>query len=220
MNLPNSLTALRVFLIPVFIFFFYQIPDISSLVAASVFLIASLTDILDGYFARRRSEITKLGKFLDPVADKLLILSALILLVGHHDGGHSRVPAWMAILIVGREVAVTGFRAVAASEGVIIAAEGVGKYKTFLQTISVILLVVDAPPSFHQVGLLLLFMSIVLALISARQYFVKFTERVRPLKSALSAQRDPPPTSPEKKILKGDQLSLPFSERNGGGDGR
>jgi CDP-diacylglycerol--glycerol-3-phosphate 3-phosphatidyltransferase len=178
MNLPNFLTILRVLLIPFFIFFFYQGSTQGSIVSASIFFVASLTDLLDGYLARRRSEVTQFGKFLDPVADKLLIVSALILLVGN-----GRVPAWMAIIIIGREFAVTGFRAIASSEGVIIAAEGTGKYKMFVQIIAVILLTVDLPSIyFHQVGLLLLMISMVLALFSAGQYFIKFIRRVNLLK--------------------------------------
>jgi len=152
MNLPNLLTVLRIAMIPFFIFFFYPTAARSSATAASIFLLASLTDILDGYLARRRSEVTQFGKFLDPVADKLLIVSALILLVGN---GH--VPAWIAIVIIGREFAVTGFRAIASSEGIVIASEGTGKYKMFLQIVAIAFLIIDWPsPYFHQFGLFLL----------------------------------------------------------------
>lgn len=179
MNLPNILTVLRVALIPFFIYFFPHPSARNSIIAASIFLVASLTDILDGYLARRRSEVTQFGKFLDPVADKLLIVSALILLVGN-----GRVPAWIAIIIIGREFAVTGFRAIASSEGVVIAAEGTGKYKMFLQIVSIIFLIVDFPNSqiFHQIGFLLLLVAMFLALFSACQYFIKFGRRVNLLK--------------------------------------
>jgi len=174
MNLPNSLTVLRVFLIPFFIFFACQASKTASLIAASIFVIASLTDILDGYFARRRSEVTPLGKILDPIADKLLIISALILLVGE-----GRVPSWMAILIVGREFVVTGFRAVSASMGVIIAAEAAGKYKMFLQISGIVFLLLDfLSVSFSKLGLGLLFVSMLLAIYSALQYFMKFWKGV------------------------------------------
>ncbi|MFQ5543779.1 MAG: CDP-diacylglycerol--glycerol-3-phosphate 3-phosphatidyltransferase [Nitrospiria bacterium] len=174
MNLPNILTLFRIVLIPFFIVSFYQ----SSLVAASIFLIASLTDVLDGYLARLRSEVTQFGKFLDPIADKLLILSALILLV---ESG--RVPAWLAIVIIGREFSVTGFRAIASSEGVVISAEGTGKIKMLLQIVSILVLTVDfLSPLFHQVGFSLLLISMVLAVFSAVQYFIKFGQRLNLLK--------------------------------------
>ena len=170
MNLPNFLTIGRILLIPFFILFSNQASAGASIAAASVFLFASLTDLLDGYLARRRSEVTQFGKFLDPVADKLLILSALILLVGN-----GRIPAWIAIVLVGREFAVTGFRAIASSEGVIIAAEGTGKYKMFFQILAIIFLIIDFPEaSFHFVGLVFLWISMFLSLYSAGRYFIKF----------------------------------------------
>ncbi len=170
MNLPNILTLFRIVLIPFYILFFYRHTFEGSIIAAVIFLVASLTDILDGYLARARSEVTKFGKFLDPIADKLLVVSALILLVDQQ-----RVPAWLVIVIIGREFAVTGFRAIAASDGVVIAAERTGKYKMILQTISVIFLTLDFPNVvFHQIGLTFLFVSMFLAVFSAVQYFLKF----------------------------------------------
>lgn len=134
--------------------------------------------MLDGYFARLRSEVTQFGKFLDPVADKLLVLSALILLVGSN-----RVPAWIAIVIIGREFAVTGFRAIASSEGVVIAAENLGKYKTVLQILAIILLIIEfSSEMYHQIGMLLLLASMILALYSAVQYFVKYGRSLNILK--------------------------------------
>jgi len=178
MNLPNILTLFRIALIPFYILFFYRMSFQNSIIAAMIFLIASLTDALDGYLARARSEVTKFGKFLDPIADKLLVLSALILLVDYH-----RVPAWLVIVIVGREFAVTGFRAIAASDGVVIAAERTGKYKMIFQTISIIFLTVDFPdPAFHQIGLVFLFVSMFLAVFSAGQYFLKYAGSLNLLK--------------------------------------
>jgi len=178
MNLPNTLTITRVLLIPFFIGFFYQSTRQSSLIAAGIFSIASITDMLDGYFARLRSEVTQFGKFLDPVADKLLILSALILLVGD-----KRVSAWIAIVIIGREFAVTGFRAIASSEGIVIAAENLGKYKTVLQIFAIILLIIDFNSGiYHKIGLILLLASMVLALYSALQYFIKYGRSLNILK--------------------------------------
>lgn len=178
MNLPNILTMIRVVLIPFFIFFFSRPSTSSAIIAAVIFLVASLTDLLDGYFARRRKEVTQFGKFLDPVADKLLIVSALILLVAN-----GRVPAWIAIVIIGREFAVTAFRAIASSEGVIIAAEGTGKYKMFLQTVAIIFLITDLPAFyFHEIGLFLLLIATALAIYSAGQYFIKFGRQVNLMK--------------------------------------
>lgn len=178
MNLPNILTIIRVVLIPFFIFFFSRPSTRSATIAAVIFLVASLTDLLDGYLARRRKEVTQFGKFLDPVADKLLIVSALILLVAN-----GRVPAWIAIVIVGREFAITAFRAIASSEGVIIAAEGTGKYKMFLQTVAIIFLIIDLPALyFHRIGLFLLLIAMALAIYSAGQYFIKFGRQVNLMK--------------------------------------
>ena len=178
MNLPNILTLFRIVLIPFYIVFAYQPSFLASVVAAAIFLLASLTDILDGYLARARSEVTQLGKFLDPIADKLLILSALILLVGNHN-----VPAWLAIIIIGREFAVTGFRAIASTEGVVIAAESTGKIKMVLQTVSVIILTIRFDhPWFHQLGLLLLNAAMLLAVFSAMQYFLKFGRTLNVMK--------------------------------------
>jgi len=179
MNLPNSLTLFRIALIPFYVLLSYRPSFQGSLIAASVFLLASLTDILDGYLARARAEVTPLGKFLDPIADKLLVLSALILLVESQ-----RVPAWLAILMIGREFAVTGFRAIASAEGIVIAAENTGKYKMVLQTVSVIILTVYFQnPRFHQFGLFLLLISLCLALFSAMQYFLKFGRSLKLMKA-------------------------------------
>ncbi len=170
MNLPNILTIFRIVLIPFYILAFYERSFDASLIAAAIFTIASLTDFLDGYLARMRSEVTQFGKFLDPIADKLLILSALILLVGIN-----RVPAWLAIIIIGRELTMTGFRGIAASEGIVISAEGTGKVKMFFQTVSVIILTIDFEnPLYHQTGMFLLLFAMALAIFSAFQYFFKF----------------------------------------------
>lgn len=170
MNLPNILTLFRIILIPFYIVFFNRETVESSYIAAFIFFVAGITDVLDGYLARSRSEVTKFGKFLDPIADKLLILSALFLLVAHH-----RVPAWLAIVIVGRELAVTGFRAIAASEGIVIAAESTGKIKMMFQATAIFILTIDLPhPLFHQTGSVLLLVSMVLAVVSAGQYCSKY----------------------------------------------
>lgn len=135
MNLPNKITFIRVLLVPVFILMFYiNIPH-NQLYAGIIFIIAALTDTLDGYLARKYSLVTNLGKFIDPLADKLLVSAALILLV---EVG--TIPAWVVIIIIAREFTITGFRIIAASEGVTIAASSLGKFKTITQLIAIILL--------------------------------------------------------------------------------
>ncbi len=127
LNLPNLITLTRILLIPVFVLLFVTPTPDRSLTAAIVFVVAAFTDLLDGYLARRNGQVTTLGQLLDPIADKLLVLSALILLVNV-----DRVSALVAILIIAREVAVTGIRAIAAGEGMVIVAETLGKYKMAL----------------------------------------------------------------------------------------
>ena len=124
-NLPNFITLTRILLIPVFVVLFATPTPNRSLSAGLVFVVAALTDLLDGYLARRNGQVTTLGKLLDPIADKLLVLSALILLVNV-----DRVSALVAILIIAREVAVTGIRAIAAGEGMVISAETTGKHNS------------------------------------------------------------------------------------------
>lgn len=176
MNLPNLITLLRIFLIPVFILVFLSPTEPRSVAAAVIFMIASLTDLMDGYLARRWEQITKLGKFLDPIADKFLILAALILLVDFH-----RVSSWIAIVIIGRELAVTGLRAIASSSGIVIAADDAGKYKMVIQTISVVLLILEYKIgffNFHVWGTFLLWISMILAILSGVQYFMKFLSQI------------------------------------------
>jgi len=172
MNVPNLLTFIRILLIPVFIALFLIPTPLRSNLAAAVFTLASLTDLLDGYLARRWEQITKIGKLLDPIADKLLVLSALILLVEFH-----RVPGWIAIVLIGREIAMTGLRAIASSDGIIIAADITGKYKLFIQVTAVVLLILDYETSFFNfrtAGLALLLISMVLAVFSAIQYTIQY----------------------------------------------
>lgn len=136
MNLANKLTIIRIFLVPIFLIFI-AVKDIpyGTALATLVFVIAALTDKLDGYIARSRNQITNFGKFMDPLADKLLVTAALISLVEFHI-----IPSWAAIIIIAREFAVTGLRTVAASDGVVIAASWWGKLKTVIQIIAIILL--------------------------------------------------------------------------------
>lgn len=176
-NLPNLLTLSRILLIPVFVVLFSTPTSARSLAAALVFGVAAITDMVDGYLARRRSEITKLGRLLDPIADKLLILSGLILLVQFQ-----RVAAWVAILIIAREVAVTGIRAIAATEGFSLPVETLGKYKMTAQVIAIMLLILDGvtPASWNLelIGTAVLYMALVLGLTSGGRHMVNFWQEI------------------------------------------
>ncbi|HAN93210.1 MAG: CDP-diacylglycerol--glycerol-3-phosphate 3-phosphatidyltransferase [Nitrospira sp.] len=178
MNLPNVLTLVRILLIPVFVMLLIDPTPDRALAAAIVFVVAAVTDLLDGYVARKTGQITKLGRLLDPIADKLLVLSALILLVQV-----DRVSALVAILIIAREVAVTGLRAIAASEGLIMSAEVTGKYKMALQVIAIVLLVlegtvVEAIGNLHLAGIVTLYLSLILGYVSGAQYVWSFWRQV------------------------------------------
>jgi len=140
MNAPNGLTMLRIALIPVLIYVLQASFRGHEITALVLFLLASLTDTVDGFLARRTNRITALGQLLDPIADKLLVSSAFISLVGIGS-----VQAWMAVVIVGRELGVTGFRAVAASRGIVIPASWPGKIKMALETVTVSLLILGKP---------------------------------------------------------------------------
>lgn len=177
-NVPNLLTLTRILLIPVFVVLFATPDPDRSITAAIVFVVAAVTDLLDGYLARRSGQVTKLGKLLDPIADKLLVLSALILLVNV-----DRVSALVAILIIAREVAVTGIRAIAAGEGMIIAAETTGKYKMALQVIAIVMLILEGTAlsvlgNLHLAGIVTLYLSLVLGYVSGAQYVWSFWKQV------------------------------------------
>lgn len=187
MNLPNALTLFRVLLIPVFILFlsspktFNMTLGEGALIAAAIFFVASITDWLDGYIARVTGQVTKAGKLFDPIADKLLVLSALILLVPHN-----KVPAWIAIVIIGREFAVTGLRAMATSEGIVIPAQEGGKAKMLFQIIAIIALLIDlghvdffmTVVNAYLIGTVSLWIAMILAVLSGIQYFVSFWDKV------------------------------------------
>lgn len=178
LNVPNVLTLARILLIPVFIILFVNPTPDQSLAAAIIFAVAAVTDMLDGYIARRTGQVTKLGKLLDPIADKLLVLSALILLMNV-----DRVSALVVLLIVARELAVTGIRAIAAGEGMIIAAETTGKYKMALQVVAIILLILEGTGlaelgNMHLAGIFTLYLSLVLGYVSGGQYVWSFWKQV------------------------------------------
>ncbi len=140
MNLPNKLTVLRIIMVPFFVFF--MLTDVggeaNKWIALILFCVASMTDMLDGKIARARNLVTNFGKFMDPLADKLLVCSALICLIQL-----GQLPAWMVIIIVSREFIISGFRLVAVEQGIVIAASYWGKFKTTFQMIAVVLMIVD-----------------------------------------------------------------------------
>lgn len=183
MNIPNKITLSRIFLIPIFIILLSvpfdwgewnigatQLP-VSHFVAALLFIIASTTDWVDGYYARKFNLVTNLGKFLDPLADKLLVAAALILLVEM-----GLAPAWVVILIISREFAVTGLRLVAAGEGIVLAASSMGKLKTVTQLVAVAALLLHNFP-FSYIGfpfaLIMLYVALFFTVYSGYDYFIK-----------------------------------------------
>jgi CDP-diacylglycerol---glycerol-3-phosphate 3-phosphatidyltransferase len=171
-NLPNALTVLRIGVIPLLIFLMTFPGRFASFLAATAFLAAGMTDLLDGFFARRRSLVTKAGKFMDPLADKLLVSAALIMLIPL-----GRVEAWLVFVIIGRELAVTGLRAIAASEGMVIAADRWGKLKTIVQMSALFSLILHYPYAsidFHQVGTVLIWVAAIITVASGFSYFFIF----------------------------------------------
>ena len=169
MNLPNGLSLVRIFLIPVLVVFLIAVPRPYNLTAAAVFLAAVLTDWLDGRIARRTRQVTTLGTLLDPVADKLLISASLISLVQV-----GRVQAWMVVLIVGRDIAVTGLRAIAAAQNVVIQANDFGKLTMTAEVIAVALLILNWPLAVVPLGQVVLAVAATLSLASGVIYFCKF----------------------------------------------
>ncbi len=170
MNLPNKLTILRVILIPVFVFFFFAdfIPE-NSLIALAIYIIACLTDLLDGKIARKYNLVTTFGKFMDPLADKVLVISALILFVA--DG---RMNPVALMIITAREFIVSGFRLIAAEKGLVIAAGMWGKVKTTVQMIMAITLIVHLEYNWYFITeQVLIWLSVALTVISLVDYIVK-----------------------------------------------
>jgi len=206
LNLPNMLTMFRVVLIPVVLVFVYNENRINSLIATGLFTVASLTDFLDGWLARKKNLITVLGKFLDPLADKLLVMSTLVMLIPF-----GRIPAWVVVLLLTREISITGLRSIASSEGMVIAASQGGKWKTAFQLLGILGLLIHYPypvaiitpvlhnlvvgttfhrwladfgipvrpwVDFHMVGLWLIYFSLFFSIFSAWQYVVAFVREL------------------------------------------
>jgi CDP-diacylglycerol--glycerol-3-phosphate 3-phosphatidyltransferase len=177
--LPNILSLLRIALTPLLVYCLTDTGRFYSALAAFVFFIASLTDFLDGYLARRHGHTTILGQFLDPLADKLLVASALIMLAAADR--FPRVPAWMVVIIIGRELAVTGLRGIASGEGVILPAEELGKYKMIFQMFALHGLLIHyhyAFIDFHLAGMYFLWISLVLGVWSGIDYHIKVIRQV------------------------------------------
>lgn len=198
-NLPNSITLSRIFSIPLLIWIlttnrFSSLDGTTELLASAVFIAAAITDGIDGYLARKRGQITTMGMLLDPLADKLLIAAAFIVLVQFNP---SLVPAWIAVVIIGREFLVSGLRSIAASEGFTIEASDLGKFKMLVQIVSVVAVILDhrwkewpiGPYIFsvHWVAFLAIWFMVVLSLVSAFDYFKAFWSKID--RSAVRSRR-------------------------------
>ncbi len=179
MNLPNKLTIFRIILIPFFVFFMLFEPELMRyrVIAEVIFCVASITDLLDGNIARKHNLVTNFGKFLDPLADKLLVCSALICLVAN-----GQIDAWIVIIIIAREFIVSGLRQIAVEKGVVIAASWWGKWKTTFQMIMIIVLILNM--SYYFAGtmfgtvmmyleIVLIYIALALTIISMIDYFIK-----------------------------------------------
>ena len=170
MNLPNKLTVLRVIMVPFFVLF--MLTDLGGeagkWIALVIFCLASLTDMLDGKIARARNLVTNFGKFMDPLADKLLDCSAMICLIPT-----GQLPAWVVIVIIAREFIISGFRLVASDSGIVIAASYWGKFKTVSQMLMVIVLIADLGGVFDMIGTALIWIALILTVVSLVDYIAK-----------------------------------------------
>jgi CDP-diacylglycerol--glycerol-3-phosphate 3-phosphatidyltransferase len=182
MNLPNILTLARIAAVPIVVALLMFESKENSFWAGMFFTLAAITDWLDGYLARKWQVVTVLGKFLDPLADKLIVMGALIMLIPL-----DRVPAWAVFVILAREMLVTGLRSIASSEGIVIAASDLGKYKTIFQMVAIVGLLIHYRyywffgveanflyASFHNAGLFFFYISLLLTIWSGADYLVKF----------------------------------------------
>lgn len=170
MNTPNKLTIARIIMIPFFVaFLMYDITgSADKWIALTLFVVASLTDLLDGYLARKYHLVTNFGKFMDPLADKLLVCSALICFTST-----GQLPAWITIIIIAREFIISGFRLVASDNGIVIAASYWGKFKTVSQMAMIIVLILDLGGVFDVIGIVLIWVSLILTVVSLIDYVAK-----------------------------------------------
>lgn len=188
-NVPNLVTMSRVVLIPFVLVFIDNFSPLRSFIASLLYLAAAAGDALDGYLARTRGEVSTLGKFLDPLADKLLVTAVLVFMVAL-----SRAPAWVVVVTIGRDLAVSGLRSIAAAQGMVISASDSGKIKTALQLVAIMMLLVHfrypmlgtgKTIDYHLAGLVVLYVSTVVSLFSGAQYMRHF------LSAALAQPRTP-----------------------------
>ena len=171
-NLPIGLTVSRIVLVPLLIVFLISSSRVHAVMAAGIFILAALTDWLDGLIARRRKQVTTLGTLLDPIADKILVESALVSLLQI-----DKIAAWIVLVIIGRELAVTGLRAVAAGVGVIVPASRLAKWKTVGQYVAITMLIFEksvGSPNFHALATGVLWVAVALTVVSAVDYFYRF----------------------------------------------
>ena len=170
MNLPNKLTVLRVIMVPFFVFFMLTDVggDANRWIALVLFCVASLTDMLDGKIARARNLVTNFGKFMDPLADKLLVCSAMICMIPS-----GKLEAWFVIVVIAREFIISGFRLVASDNGIVIAASYWGKFKTVSQMAMIIILIADFGGVFDMIGIALIWVSLILTVVSLIDYVAK-----------------------------------------------
>jgi CDP-diacylglycerol---glycerol-3-phosphate 3-phosphatidyltransferase len=210
LNLPNALTGLRIFLVPVLVVVLLTRAEGGLFLGVGIFGLAVLTDYLDGYFARRRNQVTRIGILLDPLADKLLTAAAFLSMVEM-----GLVPAWMVMIILGRELAVTALRNVAAGRGVLIGASALGKGKMVTQVVAILLLLLSRPlPLLRLPALVALWVVVVVTVVSGIDYFVRFWRDVVARPSG-RAEVEPEPAVAEVP----HSTSLPLG-REGGVQGR
>ncbi|HSY42039.1 MAG TPA: CDP-diacylglycerol--glycerol-3-phosphate 3-phosphatidyltransferase [Polyangia bacterium] len=188
-NAPNLVTMSRVALIPLVLIFIDNFSPLRSFIASLLYLVAAAGDALDGYLARSRGQVSMLGKFLDPLADKLLVTAVLVFMVEL-----SRVPAWVVVVIVGRDLTINGLRSIASAQGLVISASVGGKIKTGLQLVAIMMLMIyfrypvlgsGITVDYHRAGLIVLYVSMVVSVLSAAQYLRDF------LSAALAQPRAP-----------------------------
>jgi CDP-diacylglycerol--glycerol-3-phosphate 3-phosphatidyltransferase len=179
MNLPNKLTVLRVILVPFFVVFLLLSKTTESMkwIALVLFIVASLTDFLDGYLARSRNLVTTFGKFMDPLADKVLTISGMICLIEL-----GRIPSWIVVIIVAREFIISGFRLIATEHGIVIAANYWGKWKTTFQMIMIILMIVNIP-ALKMVTAIVMWVALILTIVSLATYIMQNMEVVRTMET-------------------------------------
>jgi CDP-diacylglycerol--glycerol-3-phosphate 3-phosphatidyltransferase len=177
-NAPNLVTMSRVALIPLVLIFIDNFSPLRSFIASLLYLVAAAGDALDGYLARSRGQVSLLGKFLDPLADKLLVTAVLVFMVEL-----SRVPAWVVVVIVGRDLTINGLRSIASAQGLVISASVGGKIKTGLQLVAIMMLMIyfrypvlgsGITVDYHRAGLIVLYVSMVVSVLSAAQYLRDF----------------------------------------------